>query len=256
MEPPLGYPAGVTLPRILLTTSTVQRDRGLRREDSLTGRNYSEAVALAGGVPLMVANLDPELAEGCLEGIDGVLFTGGGDIDPSFFGREPEPQLGRVDLERDEFELALYRAARARGLPILGVCRGIQLINVAEGGTLHQHLPAQSEMVQHDQVAIEGAPSHAVTLEHGSLLANRLGRVEMRVNSYHHQGIELLGEGLQAVGHTGDGLIEALEGAAGAPLLAVQWHPEMSFRAYPENLLPFEWLMEAARRDEAVGSRG
>lgn len=239
-------------PRILLTTSTEFRDRGLRREDTLTGRNYSEAVALAGGLPLLVANLDTELADAFLEGIDGVLFTGGADLDPAFFGQEPHPGLGKVDRRRDDFELALYRAARARDLPILGVCRGIQVINVAEGGTLHQHLPALPGMIQHDQADIAGAPTHVITIEGDSLLAQRLDRTEFRTNSHHHQGVDRLGSNLRAVGRSSDGLIEAVEGSAGAPLFAMQWHPEMSFRNHPEHLLPFEWLIEVAGRQKPL----
>lgn len=249
-----GYAAGVERPRILLTTSTEFRDRGLRREDTLTGQNYSEAVALAGGLPLLAANLEPGLVHAFLEGIDGVLFTGGADIDPEYFGRQPEPRLGKVDRRRDEFELALYRAARERSLPVLGVCRGIQVINVAEGGTLHQHLPDLPEMIQHDQVDIGGAPSHAVSLEQECFLARELGRTALRTNSHHHQGIEHLGENLRVVGRTGDGLIEAIEASAGAPLLAVQWHPEMSFRDHPDQLLPFEFLVGAALGPRASSS--
>lgn len=235
-------------PRILLTTSTEFRDQGLRRHDSLTGRNYSEAVVRAGGLPVMVASLDEDLAESYLECVDGVLFTGGVDADPGFYGQQPEPGLGRVDLERDDFELALYRLAREHELPILGVCRGIQLINVAQGGTLHQHLPNLPQAIQHSQVAIDGRPSHAVGLEPSSLLARGLKSERLRANSYHHQGIDRLGEGLRAVGWTSDGIVEALEGVDGAPLLAVQWHPEMSFSRYPEHLLPFQLLIEAANQ--------
>ena len=250
------YSAGVERPRILLTTSTEFRDRGLRREDTLTGRNYSEAVTRAGGLPLLVANLDPSLADAFLDGIDGVLFTGGADLDPEFFGQEPRSQLGKVDRRRDEFELALYRVARERNLPILGVCRGIQVINVAEGGTLHQHLPAVVGMLQHDQVDIGGAPIHAITLENDSFLARKLGRTRFRTNSHHHQGLERLGANLRDVGRSGDGLVEAIEGTVGGPLLAVQWHPEMSFRDFPEHLLPFGWLVEAARRVKTAGVGG
>jgi putative glutamine amidotransferase len=238
----------VDRPRIVLTTSTEFRDRGLRRNDSLTGQNYSEALVLAGGLPLLAANLDPDLADSYAESADGVLFTGGVDIDPVNFGRQPEPGLGRVDPQRDAFELALYRAARTRGLPILGICRGIQLINVAEGGTLHQHLPALPQALQHTQVDIAGIPSHTVALEPSCRLAKAFGASELRANSYHHQAVDRLGDGLRAVGHTADGLIEAVEASDGSLVLGVQWHPEMSFARYREHLLPFHLLVEAAAR--------
>jgi putative glutamine amidotransferase len=244
----------VDRPRIVLSTSTEFRDRGLRRNDSLTGQNYSEAVIQAGGLPLMTASLEPSLAEWYAETADGVLFTGGVDIDPAEYGQQPAPGLGRVDQQRDAFELALYRAARERGLPILGVCRGIQLINVAEGGTLHQHLPALPQAIQHTQVDIGGAPSHAVALDGASRLAHALGSNEIAANSYHHQAIDRLGAGLRAVGWTSDDLVEVVEGSEGSMVLGVQWHPEMSYARHPEHLLPFHLLVEAAclRRPGAV----
>jgi putative glutamine amidotransferase len=237
----------VSRPRILLSTSTEFRNQGLRRTDSLTGLNYSQAVTLAGGLPLMVASLEPELAREYCAGADGIVFTGGADIDPALFGRQPEPGLGRVEPQRDGFELALYRAARERGLPILGICRGIQLINVAEGGTLHQHVPALPNAIQHSQHDISGPPSHVVALDAGSRLAEALGRREIKVNSYHHQAIDELGGRLVAVGRTADGLVEVVEGGGEEFLLGVQWHPEMNFRDYPEHFLPFRMLVEAAR---------
>src|SRR5690606_22540621 len=117
-------------PTVLLTTSTVPRATSLRREDSLTGRNYSQAVALAGGLPLMAATLDPALAPAYASAADALLLTGGGDVDPELFGAAPDRDLGSVDPERDAFELALYAAFREAGKPVLGVCRGCQVMNV------------------------------------------------------------------------------------------------------------------------------
>src|SRR5690606_27716636 len=121
----------------------------------------------------------------------------------------PERDLGSVDERRDAFELALYRAFRAAGKPVLGVCRGHQVINVAEGGTLHQHLPALEHSWQHDQKDIRGVPLHPVKLAPGSRLAGAFGTLDIRTNSYHHQAIDRLGEGLKAVATAGDGLVEA-----------------------------------------------
>src|SRR5690606_10861414 len=115
-------------------TSSVMRSASLIREDTLTGRNYSEAVVLAGGLPIMTAALEPELAPHYASLADGLLLTGGGDVDPAEFGQGPDRNLGSVDPVRDAFEIALYRAYREAGKPILGICRGVQLINVAEGG--------------------------------------------------------------------------------------------------------------------------
>lgn len=240
-------------PRVLLSTGTEARTRGLFREDSLTGRNYSQAVAAAGGLPMMVAVLDPALAGSYVETADALLLTGGVDVDPQRYGAPPSPSLGAVDERRDAFELALYRAFRGAGKPILGVCRGHQLINVAEGGTLHQHVPAVEGAWQHEQRDIRGAPIHEVSLTPGSALAAALGAERVRVNSYHHQAIDRLGQGLTAVAHASDGLIEAVEGRSGAFLLGVQWHPEMAFRDFPEQRAPFDLLVNAARRHAEAG---
>lgn len=241
-------------PRILLSTASSHRPVGLRRIDALTGLNYSEAVAQFGGLPLMVANLSPELAEDYLNGIDGVLLTGGVDVDPTFFGEEPHPLLGLVDLSRDHFELALYRAARARGLPVLGICRGHQLINVASGGTLHQHIPALPKTVQHEQLGIGGSPSHGVVLEPTSILAEAFAQERIRTNSYHHQAVHKLGKGLRVTGRSADGLAEVVESTEGSFVLGVQWHPEMSFQAFPEQAAPFRAFMRAVEEARLVAA--
>ncbi len=231
--------------RILISTSSAFRLLGLRRVDAVTGLNYSEAVAQLGGLPLMVANLTSDLAEVYLEGADGLILTGGVDVDPDFFGAEPHPSLGLVDGPRDRFEMALYHAARAKGVPVLGVCRGHQLINVAAGGSLHQHLPAVVQTVQHEQVDITGSPSHRVTLEPGSALVQAFGAAHVRTNSYHHQAVDRPGQGLKVTGRSADGTAEALENTEGSFVLGVQWHPEMSFQAYPEQIAPFQAFMQA-----------
>ncbi len=232
-------------PRILVSTSSVFRATGLRRTDAVTGLNYNAAVAQLGGLPLMVGNLEPELAETYLEDADGLLLTGGVDVDPGFFGAEPHPLLGLVNLERDRFEMALYHAARAKGVPVLGVCRGHQLISVAAGGSLHQHVPALPNTIQHEQLEIGGAPSHGVALEPGSALAHAFGAERVRTNSYHHQAVANPGQGLKVVGRSADGLTEAIENTDGSFVLGVQWHPEMSFQAQPEQIAPFAAFMQA-----------
>jgi putative glutamine amidotransferase len=238
-------------PRILLTTSTRANTNSLRRSESFTGRNYSRAVIQAGGLPVMVASGDPALAAEYAAGADGILFTGGVDLDPVTYAAEPLPQMGHIDGERDAFELALYQAARGRGLPILGICRGAQLINVAEGGTLHQHVPNVSQNLNHAQPDIEGEPYHAVRLEEGSLLARAYATTKIRTNSYHHQAVDRPGTGLRATGHSSDGLIEAIEGDPQEGfLVAVQWHPEMSCQRHPEHLAPFHAFLAAIREKQ------
>jgi len=232
-------------PRVLLSTSTSIRSTGLMREDALTGRNYSQAVVAAGGLPSMVAVLDERLAGEYASINDALLLTGGVDVDPAAFGAYPEPGLGSVDERRDAFEIALYRAFRALRKPVLGVCRGLQVINVAEGGTLHQHIPALPQAWQHEQRDLRGTPLHPVKLEPGSRLASAFGTTSVRTNSYHHQAIDTVGAGLRAVAHAGDGLAEAVEERSGSWVLAVQWHPEMSYREHPEHLAPFNLLLDA-----------
>lgn len=237
-----------TRPRVLLSTGIELRTDTLLREDALTGRNYSLAVAAAGGLPTMVAVLDPDLAPEYVSTADALLITGGVDVDPYLYGAVPHPKLGVVDERRDAFELALYRAFREAGKPVLGVCRGHQVINVAHGGTLHQHVPAVPGAWQHQQKDPRGAPIFPTSLQPGSRLARAFGSLEIRTNGYHHQAIDRLGEGLIATAHSGDGLIEAVEEQAGSFVLGVQWHPEMSFAAFPEQRVPFDLLVEAARQ--------
>ncbi|HEU4953054.1 MAG TPA: gamma-glutamyl-gamma-aminobutyrate hydrolase family protein, partial [Gemmatimonadales bacterium] len=161
-------------------------------------------------------------------GVDGLVLTGGEDMDPAWYRMEPHPKANPPSRERDLFELALLATARQREIPMLGICRGIQVLNVALGGTLWQDLPSELVgAVDHSPEAARSDRTHVVRLQAGSLIASALGGTEVRVNSFHHQAIRDLAPKLVATGWTEDGLIEAVEGAPGEPwLLAVQWHPE------------------------------
>ena len=186
--------------------------------------NYAEQVAAAGGVPVLLPPL-PGVAA-AVGRLDGLLLTGGGDIDPGAYGAQPHPRTSRVSVPRDAAEMELLDAAMAAGLPVLGVCRGMQLVNVARGGTLCQHLP--------NDAGHTPAPgtfgSHPVRVAPGTRLARILGANGngVEVPTAHHQAVDRLGEGLVATAWAKDGVIEAVEpGVAGDPfLLAVQWHPE------------------------------
>jgi putative glutamine amidotransferase len=239
-------------PRILITTHSELLDRNVNRSYSLIATQYAEAIVKAGGLPFFVGNLSPTLAESYAETCDGILFSGGVDVDPVHFSQTPHPQLGFVDEARDLFELALYKAAKRRGLPILGICRGIQLINVAEGGSLHQHLPGLPEMIQHSQVNLDGSLFHDMRLDSSSALSKAYGNIPLRTDSYHHQGIDKVGRELKAVAWTQDGLTEAVEGTGKTFILGVQWHPEMSYARYPEQLAPFVVFIEAIRNNNRV----
>jgi putative glutamine amidotransferase len=218
--------------------------------DSIGGLNYAEAISKLGGIPLFVPNLAADLAQDYLSHCDGLLLSGGADFDPALFAQDPHPDLGMVEESRDQFELALYHAAKAKSLPILGICRGIQAINIAEGGSLHQHLPALGHKLQHNQKNLDGSLSHLVKLEPSSHLAASFGKETVRTNSYHHQAIDKLGNALKAVAWTSDGIIEAVEGTAHNFVLGVQWHPEMSFERYPEHLAPFSLFMNAVKNPQ------
>lgn len=227
-----------------------------------TGVNgaYLRSVLAAGGVPVVLSPLlGPSFAARALDGVEGLLLTGGEDIDPAWYGAAPSPHLQPPSRERDLFELALFATARQRELPILGICRGIQTINVALGGTLFQDLPTERPgPIRHDPEAGREARSHTVRLAEGSRVAAVLGTTLLSVNSIHHQGVDRLGGGLVATGWSDDGLVEAVESPAGDSwLLAVQWHPEEMHadRAAPERGL-FRALVEAAGATSRPGPAG
>lgn len=190
---------------------------------------YVDSVSKAGGIPLLLTPpIGPDAAGGALEPLDGLVLTGGHDLDPQWYDAHPSPELGPVDSRRDEFELALFHAARARGLPILGICRGMQLVNVAMGGTLYQDLPSeQPGGIHHDPPGARNSRTHAVTVSEGSRLRFALDAATLVTNSFHHQAIKDLAPGLTVTARADDGVIEGVESAkADGWLLAVQWHPE------------------------------
>ncbi len=190
---------------------------------------YTRAVELVGGVPLVVPPLrDPSAAEATLDRSDALILTGGEDVDPARFGAAPHPELGATHPERDATELALVRAARSRRTPTLAICRGIQLLNVALGGTLVQDIPSERPSeIDHAPGAPRDERVHEISVEQGSRLAAALGSARIRANSSHHQAIDRLAPGLRATAHAPDGLIEGVEwGDDDWWVLGVQWHPE------------------------------
>jgi putative glutamine amidotransferase len=197
---------------------------------ALVPLSYIEAVQRAGAIA-MVLPPDAHVAadpEQTLSLLDGLMLAGGADIDPGSYGEPAHPQTIDTVPERDAFEIALTRAAVERDLPVLGICRGMQLINVALGGTLLQHLPEHLGHEDHRRVlgSFDGA-DHDVELDQGSLAALAAGEVAHATKSHHHQGVDRLGEGLKVTGHsTLDGLVEAVELADRRFVLGVQWHPE------------------------------
>jgi putative glutamine amidotransferase len=240
------------LPRVAVT-GVLRHWEGAERAG--VNAAYVRALLAAGGVPLVLPPLlDAPQADAALAGVDGVLFTGGEDVDPARYGAARHPALGAVSAERDCTELALFAAARRRGLPVLGICRGIQLVNVAMGGTLWQDLPAERPgTVEHNPKVARDARAHRIRLEPESRAARAAGTTGFSANSFHHQAVRDLAPGLVATGWADDGLVEAVETRDGPWLLAVQWHPEEMHAdaAAPDGGL-FRALVEEAGKASAV----
>jgi len=212
------------------------------------GMVYMRAVELAGGLPVVLPPLATERIAPLVEQLAGICLSGGPDLAPEGYGAAPDPHLGPTEPELDAFETALVRQADRLGLPVLGICRGLQALNVARGGTLHQHLPDLTDhTIDHRQTAAGHVETHDVRIAPDSRLAGILGTTETRVNSFHHQAIDRLGTGLRAVAWAPDGMIEAVEVDAERLVLGVQWHAE-GLVGRPEQLALFETLVDEAGR--------
>jgi putative glutamine amidotransferase len=235
-------------PLIGITTSEVRRSEITHplpeseppQPELALGMPYVRALARSGAVPVVLPPLAIELVPALLEPLAGVCLSGGPDIDPHGYGEEErDPQLGTTEPTLDGYELALAQLADARGMPVLGICRGVQTLNVARGGTLHQHLEG------HRQTAAGRITTHSVRIEPASRLARVMGVTEADVNSFHHQAADRLGEGLRAVAWAPDGLVEGLEGDGDSLYLGVQWHVE-SLVDIPEHCALFRELVAEA----------
>lgn len=213
---------------------------------------YVESVIRAGGVPMVIPlTEDPELLAAMLDRVDAVIMTGGEDIDPlRWYGEEPVPAMGSVVPERDAFDIALIKMAVGRNMPVLGICRGHQLMNVAFGGTLYQDIPSQvkGSSVKHRQMAPNYYGTHTINIQKGSLLNKQIGLEKVAVNSYHHQAIKDLAPGFKATAYSVDGVIEAMEKEGSSRVSGVQFHPE-GFTANNINtfLGIFEHFIEEAK---------
>lgn len=209
---------------------------------------YVASLARAGVRALLappVPGLDPEEA---LAPFDGLLLAGGGDVEPArYAGGPPHPTVYDVDRVRDEAELGLVRAALGLGLPVLAICRGMQVLNVACGGSLHQHLPDLSGMDLHGHPTSRSSVLHQVKVAGGTRLSAACGREVLRCTSHHHQGVDRLGGGLAAVAWSGDGLVESVEPEDDPErwVVGVQWHPEMTSAEDPAQQAIFEGFAAA-----------
>ncbi len=196
--------------------------------------SYTQALQEAGAIAVVLpAHGYVDDTDALLDRVDGLLVSGGPDLDPAVYGQEPHPLLGPdVDRVADEYEQALLRGAAERDLPLLGICRGLQALNVSRGGTLHQHLP------DHVQTHDAFAPAHDVEVARGSLLHWLTERDGLAVNSYHHQAADRIGRGLEVAARAPDGTVEALWDPSASFCLGVQWHAElMTHRAEQASLL-------------------
>jgi putative glutamine amidotransferase len=209
--------------------------------------SYTRAIAAAGGVPVVLPT-DGHGVEEALAAVAGLVLPGGGDLQPALYGEaEAHPTVYGVNRDRDRFEIDLVRAAVARDLPVLAICRGIQVLNVALGGTLYQDLPDQHPAHErHRQPTAASQPFHPIRLEPGSCLARTYALESVPANSFHHQGIKAIAPGLRAVGWSPDGVVEGVESPGHAFVVGVQWHPEVMFTDHPEHLRPFAGLVAAA----------
>jgi putative glutamine amidotransferase len=244
----------VPVPLIAITTSELRKpgssevatpahshEPGGRRDLALA-LAYPGAVARGGGAPLIVPPYASERdVETILDRVDGVVFAGGPDIDPCLYGEEPHPKLGPTDVGLDRFEIGLARRALERDLPILGICRGAEVLNVARGGTLIQHLEG------HRQDEEGRIATQDVRIEEGARLAEILGATQVRVNTFHHQAVEKLGGGVEAVAWSADGVVEAIELADTDFAIGVQWHAE-GLIDEPQQCALFSKFCGAAQR--------
>ena len=202
---------------------------------------YIAALLRAGVQPLVVPPVPADDPDALLRGLSGLVLAGGGDIDPRRYGAEPHPSVYGVDEGRDELEVALIHAALSARLPVLAICRGLQVVNVACGGTLFQHLPEREGVDVHGDPTESHSTRHDVEVAPGSRLAEAVGAARVgNCVSHHHQAVAEVGDGLVPVAWTPDGLVEGLEASGDAWLVAVQWHPEVTATEDPVQQRLFE----------------
>jgi putative glutamine amidotransferase len=234
----------------IIGITTNQSKNGYGQPTIMLMQSYVNAVMQAGGVPVLIPSLIPEDGwDAVYARLDGILFSGGGDIGLEFSPGEPHPRIDDVDLARDSIELKLIQAASADGKPFLGICRGCQVMNVALGGTLYTHIPDQlPNALDHSYPGnMRTALVHAVKIEEGTRIAEIFGEPIIKVNSLHHQGLKDIAPSLRVAGHASDGLVEAIELADHPFGLAVQWHPEwLTDQETTRNL--FRKFVEASGR--------
>jgi putative glutamine amidotransferase len=244
----------VSRPLIGVTTSEMRLPRRTHplpegdppQSEMALGIVYARAIELAGGLPVVLPPLEDAAIAPLVDRLSGVCLSGGPDLDPAAYGAEPDPHLGSVEPSLDAFEVAVARRADALGIPVLGICRGCQALNVARGGTLHQHLPDVTDgSIHHRQTASGRETTHSVEVKPGTRLAEIVGPGELDVNSFHHQAVDRVGRGLRVAACAPDGVIEAIEDVGLSLYLGVQWHVE-TLVDRPRHASLFDALVDAA----------
>jgi putative glutamine amidotransferase len=210
--------------------------------------DYAKGVELAGGLPILLPyQTDLTLIPSYVDLCDGILFTGGNDLDPAVFGQARHPKAVPIDPARQKFEMALLAEVEKRRVPALGICLGSQVMNVYRGGSLHQFLPdvAREESLEHRKIG-ENLSRHPVAVDPKSQLGAAIGKPQISVNTYHKQSVDKLGRGLKVIATAPDGVIEGFEDPTLPLFVAVQWHPERLL-GEAEHRAPFELLIKAAK---------
>ena len=242
MRPVVGITCSLTASSIGDSIYTLERN--------IIARDYSRAIEYAGGTPLLIPHVgDIECINQYLGVLDGLVLSGGGDIDPLLFGQEPHQNLGSVDRVRDEMELQLTQKALDQDLPILAICRGIQMLNVAAGGTIYQDIAAEMPQptLRHSQSGAGWYASHTIDIMSESRLFQVFDSPTARVNSFHHQAVREIGEGFIVTAKARDNVIEAIESPTHRFVIGVQCHPEMMWEHHPEVLNLFTAFLKACQ---------
>jgi putative glutamine amidotransferase len=233
-----------------VATATNQADPP--RQEMVLGMRYLEAIGRAGALAMVVPPLPGPMIPALLDRVDGICLSGGPDVHPDAYGAEPHPELGPTEPRLDAFELALVRAADERDMPVLAICRGAQILNIARGGTLHQHLPdVVGETLAHRQPGEPAKATHGVSLVPDSRLEAILGHRHVQVNSFHHQAVDAIGERLAVTAQAEDGTVEGFEAVDRSFMIGVQWHAECLID-HDEQAALFSALVDACIEHAAV----
>lgn len=244
MQPLIGITMSVDIGTEVGTTD---------KKELFVSREHSDAVIAAGGVPYFIPfTLDEDLIEQYVEQLDGLLLTGGWDIDPVYYGEDPVMGLGEIAPSRDETEIALTQAFLKAGKPILGICRGHQVLAVVLGCTLYQDLDTQKkEALNHHPKIPRNRPMHSIQIVENSLLHQIVKSTKIRVNSMHHQAVRDLGEHVRVTATAEDGIVEAIESTQYPNVLGVQYHPECMAEEDQKAQALFNWLVNVSKSEKA-----